>query len=103
MIVQPLLSEAMDRIQSVEQQLLKSKDAYEQVQRSFYAAEGFLKAVKKLKFKVAQLEDSLETTVDESLKLKILCQIDAHKEQLAELEDEVGDENVENFLSTAQV
>ena len=53
-----------------------------------------MKEIKKLKFKVSHLEDILET----SLKLKILCQIDAHKEQLAELEDEVGDENVENFL-----
>ena len=103
MSVQSLLSEVMERMQSVQKQKLNAKDAYEKAQRNWYAAEGFLKAVQKLKLKVANLEETLETTVDESSRLKILCQIEAHKEQLAELEDDVGDENVQMLVSNAQV
>ena len=103
MSVQSLLSEVPERMQSIQKQKLNAKDAYEKVQRSLYAAEGFSKEVQKLKMKVSNLEETLETIVDDSSRLKTLCQIEAHKEQLAELEVDVRDVNDDMLLSNAQV
>lgn len=59
--------------------------------------------MQKLKLKLANLENTLETAVDESSRLKIMCQIEAHKEQLDELEDDVGDDNAQMNVFNAQV
>lgn len=103
MSVQMLLSEVMERMQSLQKQRLSAKERLEKVQRTCYAAEGFSQAVQKLKLKLADLEETLKTAVDDSSRLKTLCQIEARKEQLAELEADVGDNNVDMLLSNAQV
>lgn len=101
--VESLLIEVTERMQAVHKQITTAKDVYEKVQRSCYANEGFLKAVLKLRGKLGNLEETLAGTVDDSARVKILCQIEVHKEQLADLEEDIGDENAQMLVSNAQV
>ena len=64
---------------------MNAKDIFEKVQQRCYAAEGFSKEVQKLKMKVSNLEETLETIVDDSSRLKTLCQIEAPRNSLLSL------------------